>query len=229
MTKQPRFSPSSLRTAAMLVACCLVCFSGASARAITGAEVMEKARTRFGEYKSFSARFDKEFYWAALDRTSTRHGRMYLRRPNLFRVELEGGGLVVADGSAIWSYSKRNQQVLVSPYQGELQTPWEVLVDYSMRYAPVAVDEVELGKHRCFMLVLTPDGVASAEAQMKIWVDRKHWYLRRVEQHEAAGNTTTYTLRDFRINKELADDLFDFLPPEGTEVIDRRPLTPTED
>ena len=196
------------------------------AAAITGAEVMEKTQQRLQSYKSFSARFEKQFLWAALDRTSNRQGRMYLRRPNRFRVELDDGSLVVADGHAIWSYSKSNHQAIVSPYAGEVQTPWEVFLDYSSRYEPIALDEVKLGKHECYLLVLRPLSEGPT-IQMKVWVDRSQWSLRRLEQTEGSGNVTTYILSDLRTNKKLEDGLFDFVPPPGTEVIDRRPPEPS--
>ena len=57
---------------------------------------------------------------------------------------------------------------------------------------------------------------------MKIWVDRKRWFLLKVEQLETNDNVTTYILKDHKTNKKLEEALFRFTPPEGVEVIDRR-------
>jgi outer membrane lipoprotein carrier protein len=220
-----RRRPLSLGAAASIAAAVLCVGPGPGvlpATAITGAEVMEKTQEKLESYKSFTARFEKQFLWAALDRSSSREGRMYLRRPNHFRVELGDGSLVVADGQAIWSYSETNHQAIVSPYAGEVQTPWEVFLDYNTRYEPIAVEEAKLGKHECYLLVLRPLDEGQT-TQMRVWVDRDRWYLRRVEQLEASGNITTYILSDVRTNKTLEDGLFEFVPPEGTDLIDRRP------
>jgi len=189
---------------------------------VSGAEVIEKVQEELADFKTFSARFEKQFYWAALDKRSARQGRIYLQRPNRFRVEVEDDNLVVADGQAIWAYSKKNAQVVVSPYQGELKTPWEVLLDYAGSYDPVAVDEVELDGRKGYLLVLKPQASGSGIAQMKVWVDRKRWLLLRVEQLEIDDNVTTYILEDHKIDKKLDEDLFRFSPPEGATVIDRR-------
>ena len=90
----------------------------APAATVTGDEIMERVRDRFARARTYEARFEKRFYWAVLDKHATRQGRIYTHRPGRFRVQLEGGDLVVADGESIWAYSKTNEQVIVSPYDG---------------------------------------------------------------------------------------------------------------
>ena len=107
-------------TVPILVAAC----SG-PARAITGAEVIERMEERFAKAKTYSATFEKKFFWSVLDRNMSREGRIFTRRPRQFRVEVEDGDLVIADGEAIWVYNKANQQVIVAPYEDELRTPWK--------------------------------------------------------------------------------------------------------
>lgn len=193
-----------------------------SAVAISGGEVIAKVQQKLEDYKTFSARFEKQFYWAALDKESSRKGRIYMLRPGRFRVEVEKGDLVVADGEAIWAYVKKNGQVVVSHYEGELKTPWEVLLDYSKDYTPVAVDEVELEGRSCYLLTLKPQSSSSVVTHMKVWVERKRWLLLRVEQLEANENLTTYILKDHKTNKKIDAALFQFAIPDGVEVIDRR-------
>ena len=190
---------------------------------ISGGKIIAEVQKRLSDYKTFSARFEKQFYWAVLDKRRYREGRIFLRRPDCFRIELQGGDVVVADGNSIWSYAKRNDQVVVSPYKGEVQTPWEVFFDYSDRYAPIAVEESELGGRSCYMLVMAPENKMSAVEQMRVWIDRKKWLLVQVEQREANGNLTTYLLRDHRTDKKINDEVFAFEVPEGVEILDRRP------
>ena len=92
----------------------------------SGEEIIARVQKRLSSYKTFSARFEKQFYWAVLDKYRSREGRIYLRRPNRFRIELEGGDVVVADGEAVWSYVVHNGQVVISPYEEQIKTPWEV-------------------------------------------------------------------------------------------------------
>ena len=56
-----------------------------------------------------------------------------------------------------------------------------------------------------------------------IWVDKKRWHLLQVEELKANDDVLTYTLEDHRAGKKLEEDLFAFEPPDGVQVIDRRP------
>jgi len=205
------------------------CLAPRMAAGISGGEIIAEVQKRLSDYKTFSARFEKQFYWAVLDKRRNRAGRIYLRRPDRFRIELEGGDVVVADGQSIWSYVERNGQVVVSPYAGEVQTPWEVFFDYAERYTPIAVEESKLQGRSCYLLVMVPENEVSVVEQMRIWVDRKKWLLLQVEQLEANGNLTTYLLKDHRTNKKIADEVFAFEVPEGVEVLDRRMPAPADE
>jgi len=189
---------------------------------ITGDEIIAEVQERLTDYKTFSARFEKKFYWAVLDKQRDREGRIYLSRPDRFRIELQGGDVIVSDGEAIWSFIERNGQVVVGPYEGEVKTPWEMFFDYSERYTPIAVEENELDGRSCYLLVMVPENEVSVVERMRVWVDRKKWLLLQVEQLEANGNLTTYRLKDHRTNKKIDDEVFAFQVPEGVEVLDRR-------
>ena len=188
----------------------------------SGEEIIARVQKRLASYKTFSARFEKQFYWAVLDKYRSREGRIYLRRPNRFRIELEGGDVVVADGEAVWSYVVHNGQVVISPYEAQIKTPWEVFFNYTERYVPIAVEETELGRRRCYLLVMEPENESSVIEQMRVWVEPRKWFLLQVEQREANGNRTAYVLRDHRVNKRISDEVFAFEVPEGVEVLDTR-------
>jgi outer membrane lipoprotein-sorting protein len=183
-------------------------------------QVMARAQEQFAAATTFSARFEKQFYWAALDKTQRLQGRIYTRKPDRFRVEVEGGDLVVADGQAIWVYSKKNQQVVVSQYQGEVRTPWQILFDYSSKWTPVSAAETKLNNQGCCLLVLQPPG--GEGGQLKVWLERRRWLPLKVEQRDESDNLVTYTLRDHQLGAALKPSLFRYTAPPGVEVIDRR-------
>ena len=207
----------------LVVLCVLGCYSSV-ANAITGGEVVERMQKKLNEYKSFSAAFEKQFYWAALDRRRSREGHLYMRRPGHFRVELDNGDSMVADGQTIWSYVERNRQVVVSSYDGELRSPWQIFVDYSDNYVPLAVEETELNGRSSYMLILGPVNQSEVRSRkrMKVWVDKKKWWLIQIEAVEDNGDITTYILKNHKENKKIKNNVFAFEVPEGIDVIDRR-------
>jgi outer membrane lipoprotein carrier protein len=208
-----------------LLVVCLVVGAGVPVRAfggVTGAEVIQRAQARLSRCRTLTASFEKRFYWAALDRTTTHHGRLYLRRPDRFRVEVDDGNLVIADGQAIWVYSRRNAQVVVNPYEGEVKSPWEVLLEYQDSHVPGEVEETRLGNRPCYLLTLLPRDADAGVVQTRVWVGQRDSLLLQVEQRDVSDDVTTYVLNDQRANASLDDRVFRFVPPDGTEVIDRR-------
>ena len=182
----------------------------------------------FAKSKTFSARFEKELYWAVLDKRLSRSGEIHTRRPSEFRLEVDDGYVVVGDGEAVWVYTPENEQVIVSSYNTDLPTPWEILVDHTEQFRPVVVTEVELDGRTCYAVVLTSKSMAADRVEsMTVWIDKKRWHLLMVEQTEANDNVTTYVLSRHRFNKKMDDDLFGFRPPSDVEVIDRRDPDPT--
>jgi len=210
-----------------LVVLAFVACAQSPVAAMTGAEAIARMHRNFAKAKTFSAKFEKRFHWAVLDRHLTRRGRIYTRQPNQYRREMEDGDLVVADGEAIWAYIHQNQQVVVNTYEGELRTPWEILVEYAEAFAPVAIEETEVGGQDCYLITLRPRPDASYVAsgqvtRMRLWIDRRDWFLLQVEQLEANDDVHTYVLSDHRTNKKLDDDLFRYAPAADVELIDRR-------
>ena len=188
----------------------------------SGAEILAEIEKRFGTYKTFSARFEKQFYWAILDEKHTRQGRIYTRHPNQFRVETDDGNMVLADGQTIWAFVKQNEQIIASSYDGELRTPWEILLAYTANYLPVQVEELKYEGRPAFAVSLRPRLQNSSISQLKIWVSKKDWFLLKVKQTETNNDVTTYLLKEHEPNKKLDEDLFAFDPPENVELIDQR-------
>ena len=196
---------------------------------ITGSEVIERMQKSFEKSKTFSAAFEKQLYWAVLDKNVSRSGRIHTRKPSEFRLEIDDY-VVVGDGDAVWTYAPENEQVIVSSYNRDLPTPWEILVEHSEQFRPVAVTEVELEGRPCYAVVMASKSVHSTTGDrvegMTVWIDKKRWHLLMVEQTEANENVTTYVLSRHRVNDKIDDDLFFFNPPSGVEVIDRRAPDP---
>ena len=188
----------------------------------SGAEILAEIEKRFGSYKTFSAKFEKQFYWAILDEKHTRKGRIYTRQPNQFRVETDDGNMVLADGETIWAFVKQNEQIIASSYDGELRTPWGILLAYTANYLPVQVEELKYEGRPAFAVSLRPRSQNSSISQLKIWVSKKDWFLLKVEQTETNDDVTTYLLKEHKTNKRLDEKLFAFDPPENVELIDQR-------
>ena len=197
-------------------------FLAKSVLALTGGEIVERLQDRLEGYKTFSMDFEKEFYWAALDKTRSRTGKIYMQNPNQFRVGLDNGDTMVADGFTVWSYVDRNKQVIISDYGGDLRNPWQVFVDYSDDFLPTGVEETKIAGRSAYMLSMRERLSNTQGRWLKIWVDKKKWWLLQIEYVEENGDITTYRLKEHKVNKKIRSGSFSFAIPEGAEVLDRR-------
>ncbi|MEJ2503005.1 MAG: outer membrane lipoprotein-sorting protein [Gemmatimonadota bacterium] len=77
-----------------------------------------------------------------------------------------------------------------------------------------------VGERDAYVLTLVPRRPAGYE-RLKVWIDADDHLVRRFELTEASGNVRRVQLHDFRANPSLPDDLFEFTPPPGAQVVTR--------
>jgi outer membrane lipoprotein-sorting protein len=201
---------------------CQFIFFANSGSALTGNEIVEKLQGQLREYTTFSMVFEKEFYWAALDKTRSRKGKVDIQNPNQFRVQLDNGDVMVADGFTVWSYIEHNKQVIVSDYDSGSSNPWQVFVDYSSIFVPTVVEETKIGGRSAYMLSMQERPTNQQGRLLKIWVDKKKWWLLQIESIESNGDVTTFRIKDHKVNKKNQPGKFSFVIPDSIEVLDRR-------
>ena len=201
---------------------CQFIFFANSGSALTGNEIVEKLQGQLREYTTFSMVFEKEFYWAALDKTRSRKGKVDIQNPNQFRVQLDNGDVMVADGFTVWSYIEHNKQVIVSDYDSGSSNPWQIFVDYSSIFVPTVVEETKIGGRSAYMLSMQERPTNQQGRLLKIWVDKKKWWLLQIESIESNGDVTTFRIKDHKVNKKNQPSKFSFVIPDSIDVLDRR-------
>ena len=210
-----------------LVAVCLPIWG--EAWGLDGPEVIARMQKRFGNLRSLSARFEKRHYWKLVDQTQKMKGQLYVQRPDRFRFETDVQ-TVVTDGETAWNYAPGNEQVVVSRYETvkddrsyeKLLFDLVLLGGYSDRYLPRYIREERVGGKTCYLVELTARQEDTYISQIRLWVDRKLWLVRRVEYRNINDDMTTYVLSDLKVDRKVKTGWFRFKPPEGVEVVDLR-------
>jgi outer membrane lipoprotein carrier protein len=153
-------------------------------------------------------------------------GKLYQKRPDRFlmRFTQPAGDIMVADGRHFWIYypsSDRTQVIRTSIGEGgavDLQR--QFVGDAVRRFVPTLNGRETVDGHSTRMLTLVPRG-ESPYRILKLWVDEEGYLVRRFEMTEENGSTRRVEMRNLRVNGPLADDLFSFTPPSGTQVFDQ--------
>ncbi|MDA0710849.1 MAG: outer membrane lipoprotein carrier protein LolA [bacterium] len=194
-----------------------------------GADVMDQLQKKFGGIKTLSARFDREHFWKIMDQHNSIQGRLFVERPRRFRFETKSQ-IVVTDGETAWNYAPANEQVLISDYNTiEKDRSFEKLLfdlillgGYAESYSPSYLGEKKIEGKRCHLVELTAKLEDTYIVDIKLWIDRRLWVVRKVEYNYLNGDITTFDLSDLVIDKDIDPAKFGFSMPENVEAIDLR-------
>ncbi|HID94953.1 MAG TPA: outer membrane lipoprotein chaperone LolA [Candidatus Latescibacteria bacterium] len=221
MIPTPIFTSRFIRFASTVLF--LVLFlPGVSASKITGKAIVKKVEKRYEKLKTFSVEFQQTFYWKLADKTQGFRGKLYLKKPDMFRVETSHQ-VIVTDGDTLWIYNPEEEQVIISPYADseEPSNPQALFFEYTENYEAEYIGTEKIGKRDCYLIKLLPQRDDQYITAMKVWVDKKRWLTLKVEYYDVNDNTTTYTLlSDPEVDQKLDDALFKFNIPDGVEVIE---------
>ena len=216
----PRYTLISLQLLAMLFFCEVLSAQSGPARA-------ELEQFTQG-LQSLDARFDQQVINPDGAIEASSDGQVWLRRPAQFRWEYGGDfpELVVADGSTVWLYDESLEQVTVRSQSNlSADTPLTLLTDLSRLDDQFEVRE--LGDDSGMQLLQLVSRNPDAEFE-SILLGMRGGVLELMAMEDAFGLRTEIRFREIRRNQVLADDLFRFEIPEGTDVIGELTGEPAE-
>jgi outer membrane lipoprotein carrier protein len=146
-------------------------------------------------------------------------GEVWLARPALFRWVYGGDfpELIVADGERVWLYDEILEQVTVKPQSGLVDdTPLMLLTDLSAldtRFSVTEVGEFE------GMQLLELVAISQESEFERVLLGLADHEIRLMAMEDAFGLRTEILFSDVVRNPELEDGLFEFVPPDNTDVV----------
>lgn len=171
------------------------------------------------DVETFEASFEQTLYDADSEPLQVSLGTIQLKRPGKFvwTYSSPEEQQIVADGERIWMYDKDLEQVTVNTMSDRIAgTPLVLL----MRAAPLedSFSIKELGSAEGINWVeLTPKVDSSDFEQVFIGLNAAG--LSAMELRDNFGQATQILFSDFKAGIELSDSLFEFVVPEGVDVI----------
>ena len=193
--------------------------------ALTAEEVADKVQAT---YKSFSD-LQAEFVQRATNRLSgasqEASGRLLLKWPGKMRWEYEKPEprLFLIDGKTLWSYSPVERQAVTQDIRGALSSgPIGILFGISTLrrdFRVRAIAHAGTRDSREYLLDLAPKGEDLSFKRVVLAIDRESFLIQRLTVFDLYGNTTAVDLSDLKVNGGLKDELFQFSPPPGTDLV----------
>lgn len=202
--------------------------AGAAVQQPSAEQILKRAEQTYSATRSLQADFVQHLRVPLLGTEQRSRGTLYLRQPNRFLMRFTdpAGDRIVADGRFFWMYypSTDKKQILraaitkESAQQADFQR--EFLSNPTARYAATRTGSETVGGRSTHVLRLVPRRT-SPYKQVRLWVDAADYSIRRFEMIEENESVRRIDLSNIRRNVTLADSLFRFDPPRGTQIFDQ--------
>ena len=187
-------------------------------------DVAAALQRKYDAIKDFSAAFTQTYEGGVLRRkASSESGTVYVKKPGRMRWDYTSPEkkLFVSDGRTMYLYFPADRQVMKNPVPDQDQATSAVLFlmgkgdivrDFNVRWAGGGTD-------RIYRLRLDPKTRQSEYDWLEVAADRETLQIVGLTAADAQGGRSSFTFSNFKENVGLADKMFQFSIPRGTEVI----------
>lgn len=191
--------------------------------------LLDRAQEAYDGLASMRAGFQQTIEIPLLGRRREGSGTWYQKGPGRFKMDFADpdGDVIVADGTHLWLYypSTHPGQVIRSAIDanvtgaGMVDLQGRIFAEADSGYTAVLEGAEDVKGHSTWRIELTPMG-ESPYRRVRVWVDRDSYLVRRFEILEENETIRTVILYDLEPNVPIADSVFRFVPPEGTDVFE---------
>lgn len=167
------------------------------------------------DISSYRAEFVQQIYNQDQQLVQQSEGTLYAARPGKLRwlSEAPFEQLIVVDGTNIWRYEEDLQQVVVSGYNDDLGSTPALLLSGNVDSIGARYKVSEVGGQ----YQLLPRDEQSLFRAMTVRFDDGK--LTQLLLEDTLGQTTKLLLSNIEQNPTLDPALFEFVPPEGVDVL----------
>jgi outer membrane lipoprotein carrier protein len=174
----------------------------------------------FGEINTFEARFGQIVLDESLVEVDNSQGQMWIQRPGLFRWNYDAPDAqqIVGDGVNLWVYDVELEQVSVRDQDQAIgRSPAILLAGSGDLEDNYTVEDIG-SQGRYDWVNLIPKDADSGFREVRIGFEDNR--LRLLELLDNLDQRTRISFVDLKENIPVAVSIFDFVPPEGVDVID---------
>jgi outer membrane lipoprotein carrier protein len=199
-----------------------------SAIALSLEEVIANAQQVYEKTDDFKANFLQEVTMKSLRKTNREEGIFYFKKPRqmVWDYTLPKAKKMVINAKTVWLYIPADGVVYVQDAAEVFKTKaivrflsgWGKLAeDFTITFARPEVAD----KDGDFLLKLVPQVRDFGIQELFLTLDRQ-FHISQVSFTDSYGNATRLLLRNIKINNNLPEKFFSFVPPAGTEVYRNR-------
>ena len=189
--------------------------------------VVAEVQKRYDAAGDFRARFTQTLTNPGLGRKTNSAGEVMFKKPGRMRWDYTAPEKkeFVSDGRRIYSYIPADKQVILStvPPDDEATTAVLFLAGKGNLTRDFKVSYAEGGGADTWTLRLDPKQKQREYDWLVLQVDRASLQIRGLTAADQEGGRSTFTFTNYRENAGIADSVFVFKIPKGTDVITAGP------
>ncbi len=180
---------------------------------------------RYNHLRSLQAEFTEIYRGAGMERTES--GTLWLKKPGKMRWQYRSprDKLFLSDGRDAWFYVPGERQVRRTAVKklDDLRSPLAFLLgktklEKELQGLSLAPDVTPLAAGDV-VLRGVPKSLADRVSQVLLEITPDHW-IGRILIEEVDGSVTEYRFSSHRENVDVPDQRFQFVVPDGVEVIE---------
>lgn len=188
------------------------------------ADIAAALQRRYDGIKDFSASFTQNYEGAVLRRKTKESGTVQVKKPGKMRWDYTTPEkkLFISDGQTMFMHFPADRQVMTNPVPQQDEATSAVLFlmgkgditrDFTVTFADDRSDDA------VYRLRLDPRVRQADYDWLQLTIDRNSLQFRELSWGDAQGGRNTIAFSNFKENTGLADKIFQFSIPRGTEVI----------
>ncbi len=189
---------------------------GCTQQGLTAEEIAKEMQKRYESIKDMSGEFVVTTNYGGEEET---YRAKFWMKGEKYRGD-DGKTLTVSNGSVMWIYDREKNEAVRMSFSGEKpQFDYGMIIKGLMdSYNVRLLGEEKIDSRDCYVIEAEPK---AGGAKMKMWVDKEFWYPLRTEM-SVEGIKTVVEYRNVSFNTGLSDDLFEFSPPEGVKIVEKK-------
>lgn len=185
-------------------------------------KILDQMEKRY-EGPGFSALFSQISVIKAMEITDNASGTILIKRPGKMRWEYETPEkqLILTDGITMWVYRHEDRQVMIgrSPDYFGGGKGASFLSDMKLIRKEFDVQLEQSNERETYKIKLVPKEAKYDISKIFLWVSKKTFDILGVLSYNLYDDETRIEFSGYKFNIIPDDSQFNFIPPEGTEIL----------
>src|SRR5262245_60939250 len=186
------------------------------------ADTARALQEKYDRVKDFTADFTQVYEGGVLKKKSSERGTVQIKKPGKMRWDYTAPDRkeFVSDGRKVYSYIPADKQVIVSPVprDDEATTAVQFLAGKGNLTRDFSVSYADGGPADAWTLRLDPRQKQRDYDWLLLVIDPRTLEIRGLTAADQQGGRSTFTFTNYRENTGVADKVFEFKIPRGTDV-----------